>query len=315
MTFGEGGRSVNRIESKLKTFLNLYWIRPENALLRVFQSIALDNIKFTSPSLDLSCGDGIFLFTHLGGKLPNNFDVFKITKANKFKHQKFVDIFDYSNNYYVKIVKLPKTKIDYGTDWKENLLKKASKLKLYKKLVLHDNNKLPLPFPSNYFKTIFTNSAYWVKNVENLLNDLHRILKHNGSLILHIITPYLFQTLNNLSFLSKNAIEILDRKRRETMYPLTYKEWLKLFNKCNFKVENAKPIYPNNLIIDIWNIGLRPIAHLITQSVNSLPNEKRTQIKEEWVNIFFELFKPLLYLKQTYTLSNAPCIMFKVMRE
>jgi len=38
--------------------------------------------------------------------------------------------------------------------------------------------------------------------------------------------------------------------------------------------------------------------------------EKRKSIKEQWVKIFLELFKPLLKLNQSYTIENAPYLSF-----
>ena len=62
--------------------------------------------------------------------------------------------------------------------------------------------------------------------------------------------------------------------------------------------------------MDFWNIGLRPISHLLIQMSDELNIEKRKRIKEEWVNIFLELFKPLLKLNQSYSIENAPYLSF-----
>jgi len=58
-------------EEKLKQYLNLFWLRPENGLLCTFKSEVMNDIGFESPSLDLSCGDGLFTFIHLGGGVRN----------------------------------------------------------------------------------------------------------------------------------------------------------------------------------------------------------------------------------------------------
>ena len=62
------------LETKLKNFLNLYWLRPENGLITPFKSEAFADLKFESPSLDLSCGDGLFMAIHLGAVFDDNFD-------------------------------------------------------------------------------------------------------------------------------------------------------------------------------------------------------------------------------------------------
>lgn len=301
------------IENKLKQFLNLYWLRPENGLITTFKSKAFDDIKFESPSLDLSCGDGLFSFIHFGGSFEEDFDYFKSTKAKKFSHNSFIDIYDsFDKNYSVKIKKRPTIKIDYGTDWKQSLLKKASVLNFYNNLILHDNNKIPIPFEKNYFKTIHSNSIYWVNNVSNLLKEIHRILHPDGIAILEVMTPYHLETLKELEqFLSPKAITILDRKRRESMPGLVpFLKWKDLVLKNKFLIEDVRSVYPHKLIIELWNIGLRPISHLLIQMSESLSKEDRLRIKKEWVEIFFQLFKPLLYLKNSYVLEKDPYICF-----
>ena len=99
---------VSSFVSKLENYLNLFWLRPENALFSAFKSKAYEQLKFESPSLDLSCGDGLFQAIHLGGTFENNFDYYESTKANDFNHKKFVDIYDhYDPSYEVKYTKNP----------------------------------------------------------------------------------------------------------------------------------------------------------------------------------------------------------------
>jgi len=303
------------LTSQLRNYLNLYWLRPENGLLMTFKSKAYDQLKFESPSLDLSCGDGLFQVIHLGGVFDEDFDYFKSTKAREFSHEKFVDIYDHFDpNYEVNFVKKPEIQIDYGADWKQALLDKAKKTGLFKNLVLHNNNNLPLPFNDNYFKTIYSNSVYWIENVEGLIKDLYRITQLGGTVGLELLTPYLLETLDELEdFLSKEAVSILNRQRRETMPGLKdYNEWKKIVENAGFTIEEATSTYPNKIIVDIWNIGLRPISHLLIQMVEPLSPEERIRIKREWVDIFYELFKPLLYIKENYTFEKAPYLYFQL---
>ena len=302
------------METKLKNFLNLFWLRPESGLMLTFKSQAFANIKFESPSLEISCGDGLFMFLHLGGIFDKDFDYFKSTTAKIFNHSEFTDIYDScKEDYKVDIVKRPTTVIDYGTDWKQGLLDKASRLGIYKNLTHHDNNKTPLPFPDNHFKTIYSNSAYWIKDIKNLLLDIRRMLRPDGTAVLEVLSPYLMETLTDMEkYLPKKAIDILDRQRRATMHTkLKTSDWKKLMRECGFKIEQTKCVYPNKLLIDIWNIGLRPISHLLIQ----MPDDLKRKIKEEWVEIFYELFKPLLKLPMTYKTEEYPYILFVLKKE
>lgn len=301
------------LEEKLRNYLQLYWLRPENGLLATFKSKIIEKYEFESPSLDISCGDGLFMFLHMGGTFEFDFDYFKNTKAGEFNHNSFIDIYDsYNDSYEVPLEKTPKHKIDFGTDWKESLLDKSRKVGIYNKLVLHDNNKKPFPLQDNFFKIIHSNSAYWIKEPEILLSEIHRMLDNDGIALLEVMTPYHFSTFEKISpHLSNKAIEILDRKRRETMPGLKdYNEWKTIFLNQGFEIVEVKNVYPDKYIMDIWNIGLRPISHLLIQMVEKISVEERKKIKKEWVDIFFELFKPLLKLSTDYSFEKSPYLLF-----
>lgn len=306
------------LEEKLKNYLQLYWLRPENGLLATFKSKIIEKYEFSSPSLDISCGDGLFMFLHMGGTFDFDFDYFKNTKANEFNHNSFIDIFDsYNENYDVPIENFPKYKIDFGSDWKESLINKSKKLEIYRKLILHDNNKKPFPLDDNFFKIIHSNSIYWIKEPENLLSEIHRMLDNDGIALLEVMTPYHFSTFDKISpYMSDKAIKILDRKRRETMPGLKdYNEWKRIFLNQGFSIQEVKNIYPEKFIIDIWNIGLRPISHLLIQMVEKTSYDERKKIKKEWVDIFLELFKPLLKLNTDYSFEKSPYLLFVLKKE
>jgi len=141
-----------------------------------------------------------------------------------------------------------------------------------------------------------------------MLNDIHRILMPGGRAVLEVMTPFLLETLNKLEkYLSPEAIAILNRQRRETMRgPRKYDEWKKIILSSGLKIEEARSVYPNRTLIDIWNIGLRPVSHLLIRMTDSLDREERLAIKREWVDIFHTLFRPLLSLPVNYNLDDAP---------
>ena len=304
---------VMNLEEKLFNYLSLFWLRPENGLLTTFKSRVFEDLELAQPSIDISCADGLFMFLHLGGEFEFEFDIFRSTKASQFRHDKFVDIFDhYDSSYQVPVKKRPSCKISVGTDWKQDLLKKAQPLDLYDKLVLHDNNQLPLPFEDDSFQTAYSNSLYWVKNVQPLLGEVRRILVPGGRAILEMKTPSLLKTLDELEkYLSPEAVALLNRQRRETM-PGSFEvaRWKEMIKELGFRIEDIRPVYPSKVLIDIWNVGLRPVAHLLVQMTDSLPGEQRSRIKKEWVDIFYTLAKPLLNIAPDYSLEDAPYVCF-----
>ena len=60
----------------LMAFLNLYWLRPETALWRTLDCLALKDVEFHPPIIDIGCGDGVFSFTRAGGLFDPSYDVF-----------------------------------------------------------------------------------------------------------------------------------------------------------------------------------------------------------------------------------------------
>lgn len=300
------------IEEDFRQWLNLYWLRPENALLVTWKSQVFRDIPFPGPSLEISCGDGMFMFVHAGGRFSPGFDYFQSTRAREFSHGSEVDIYDaYKEGYHVEIERKPDFLFDCGTDWKQALLDKAGALNLYRKLVLHDNNITPLPFGDEQFQSIYSNSLEWTPNTLDLLREVRRILKPGGHAAIAATTGSLYATLHDLKpLLSEKAVSILDRGRianAAAARPIS--EWKQLVAQAGLKLKELRVIWPSRLIIDIWNIGLRPISHLLIQMADQLPLEERLRIKKEWVDTFFELGRPLLDQKVTYDENEAPYVL------
>ena len=298
------------IDDKLRMLLMLDWLRPERAIMRLFKTIYLEKIDFRSPSLDLSCGDGSLMFLHFGGRFEDNFDHFLATSANQFSHDKFVDIYDVKPDLKPKIKFPPNRVIDFGTDWKEEVLSKARDLGVYGELIYHDNNQLPLPFGDSSLATVFSNAIYWIDEMENAMKDIHRILQPGGQIILQVMTPNFLGTLDRLDgILSDRAINILDRNRRATMpSPRSYSEWENITKKAGFHEVALESMFPNEFLIDIWNVGLRPISHLLIQMADELDLDRRRRIKKEWVDIFHTLFLQLVSTPPNCPIENSPYI-------
>ena len=115
-----------------------------------------------------------------------------------------------------------------------------------------------------------------------------------------MINSRIFDTLDKLEeFLSPNRTKNVDRNRTKVMPSVkTFYEWKTLIIDRGFKIEKSICVYPNSNIIDIWNIGVRPISHLLIQLIEDINLDKRRRIKDEWNEIFFEILKPFLILKK-----------------
>lgn len=279
----------------LRRFLQTYWLRPENALWMTLRSLTLRQASFSAPSVDLSCGDGAFSFLHFGGRFCESFDVFSSTGNLDKVTREHADMFDHvDDDYHPAIESRPRQSVSIGTDWKPALLTKASRLGLYEQLFLHDNNR-PLPWDDQSLATIYSNSIYWVENLEQLLREIRRVLAPNGTLILQVK----LDTMKQFSLerweknLGETFVSIIGRGRFDT-WPnlLSRSQWEEQFAQAGFAIRNASP-FVTGTHARLWDVGLRPIAPLLVKMANALESATRSEIKHDWVDLWMELLAPL----------------------
>tara|TARA_Y100000590_G_scaffold61369_1_gene65558 strand:- start:254 stop:1213 length:960 start_codon:yes stop_codon:yes gene_type:complete len=282
-----------------KNFLNFLWLRPENAVLDTLRAVDLrkvleKNLKKNHKILDISCGDGIFSFICAGGELDFKSDAFSSIK-NKKRTSKF-DAYDhYDKKYKVKIQKKPLYTFHTGTDWKKNLLKKAKKLKFYKNLVYHNNSK-KFKIENNSYDLVFSNSAYWVKDLNNHILDMKRVTKPGGHIYLQMKfrDTYLKTIIKNKSktFFGENFYNIIDAGRLKTWKGIMVKnDFDKILKRTDgLSIVYYKPLY-GDLIALLWDIGFRPLFKPLYEMSKSLNKTNYIKIKKQWVNTIYNLSK------------------------
>ncbi len=280
---------------KLRRFLSAYWLRPENAFWMVLRSDALDAVPIRSPSLDLSCGDGIFSFLHAGGRFAPDFDVFGAVANLDRVTDDYADMFDAVDaGYQPKVLAPPSYTFDCGTDCKRSLLDKAVRLNFYKELLHHDSND-PLPFRSEHFETVYCNAAYWIDRIEEFLAELRRITARGGTIILQVKLDQIRHcTLErHRNVLGKRWLDTINRGRFETWPSLCDAEtWESRFDDADLETLAAIP-FVGRTHAHIWDIGLRPIAPLLVKAMNSVHAHLRREIKRDWVDLFCTLLEPI----------------------
>ncbi len=282
-----------------KRFLNHFWLRPENAILLALRSESyfrtINDINGFKNGIDVSCGDGVYSFLSFGGQLSIETDMFQSVKLGKREND--FDAFDqFDDSYKIEIVGRPERFYNYGSDWKENLIKKAQKLDFYQNLIVHDNN-FDLPFSSNYFDLVYSNSAYWVGNFENHIRDLVRVTETGGHIVLQMKNS---NVANNSSryyaqFMGEKFHKIIDAGRSSTWKGLRTEEELLKFLKSidGVKIESIEPIY-GDVLGKIWDIGLRPLFNPLVKMANNIDFKERIEVKNEWCKIMFDLFEEML---------------------
>ena len=293
----------------LKQLCNVYWARPENALWINKVMNEMDQFKFDGKKLDLMCGHGIWSFVKAGGEFDYDFDCYRDVK-NLENYQKGVDIQDhFTENYKPSIIKEPSYKIEYGLDWKDNNLKKCNSLNFYENLVQADCN-FKLPLEDESFDSIFSNTIYWVDDLDNILSEVNRILKKDGKVCLVNYLPQINDYLKyykDLKF-SNEWIELVDRNRsKENKHIFSIDNWTKIFEKHNLKLKKVIPTV-NQMYAHMWNIGLRPLSGKIIKLANNYNSQDYKEFKKDWVETLYTFLRPYAETPFFYDADQKECV-------
>lgn len=138
------------IEKNFRTY-----IRNRPAFLAVLRSkeasLYAPNLPFSSPVLDIGCGDGFFAQVVLSQKTST-----------------------------------PVPVIDIGLDLKSSRIKEATVRGTYQKTVIYDGKHMP--FADRTFNTIISNSVLeHIPNISEVLKEAYRVLKPNGTMLVTVI--------------------------------------------------------------------------------------------------------------------------------
>lgn len=283
----------------LPNLLEYFWLRPETAVWRALDYSALSEVELRSPSLDLGCGDGAFSFMRAGGRYKLHYDFSSQTSGlDKFFCNK--DIYNHFDARGVRdvVATPPAYKIEVGFDHKRALLNKAELTGLYGQTVLGDANET-LPFESGSFATVYSNILYWLENYPYTLQEIARVLKPNGRCIIQVPSQQFrsFSFYQNLFVQTGEPkwewLKLLDRGRSENIKNCKSQEqWSSEFAKAGLQTERCVA-YLSGLVIQAWDIGLRPISPILTEMANALDTEKRMEIKKKWVANLLPMLTPL----------------------
>ena len=297
--------------STLKELLNVYWLRPETALWRAIDIEVMKNFDICGNSLDLGCGDGVLSYIRGGGKFDISFDDYQsIGNLGKFYSNE--DIHDvFIEGYHPKITNKPNYQFSTALDHKENLLLKARELGFYKNIVIHDANKI-LPFENNYFNSVFSNIVYWLDDPQKSINEIARILNKSGRVALMLpnntMPEFSFYNNNYIKTKDKNYefLKFLDRGRYSSNIKISknYNDWKNIIENSGLSIVEHKA-YLSKTVIQMWDIGLRPLFPVLHKMVNALEDKnKLIEIKIEWIEIFMQFLEPIFDLEMQNILDQ-----------
>ncbi|QKI89567.1 hypothetical protein [Thiomicrorhabdus xiamenensis] len=304
---------MEKADQVLEDALNLWWLRPENALALASYVVHGVDLKPTQgqKAADFACGDGVNTFFKCGGRFAPEFDLFLAgigSQSTKDVAAKNVDLFDhYDEQYFPKVNVKPEVYYAVGTDHKQNLLKKAQHLDFYEALHLADLRDNVQAIASHSLDKIYCNSLYWVAETDVALKQMQDKLKPDGEMIIDVFTTEKKQLDFGKMFPSTSSEwqEMLNRGRQATNPGLRSEEgWRELFEAAGLEVVEQRNIFPAS-IAHIWNLGLRPIFPMLNKMAASISPQNRQEIKAEWVGVFKELLFPVLMAPEAFSQDQA----------
>jgi SAM-dependent methyltransferase len=285
----------NKFQSYLHQYLRAYWLRPVTAAVRALESeiLQLDTYR-GKTNLELACGDGVNGFIAMGGEVPADFDVFQslpIPSAEQFFSGK-LDVYD---TYKEEVAKPFGTKkSDFwtkGVDHKQNLVDKAKLTGGYTDLECRDLNT-GLSEKENHYDMVFSNSIYWVKNIDPLLKDIHRCLKPGGTAKLSIIKKSFIDQMAWTKLAPFKFREVIDMGRHSHYQQLEEESvWEDRFGRAGFKLESKTPTFNSRLahMIELHDLReISPITNMMAKKLNASDLEEVKMRWMEYANYLFE---------------------------
>ncbi len=276
------------------------WLRPEAALFLAISAHVLHTAPYRpsrKPSLDLGAGNGLFSFLAAGGSLTPDYDYY--THAGHLdKFWKHADIYDHfaGQGQSRFIARMPDDRFTYAYDHKENLKKQADLLNFYDAYGVGDANKR-WPYPDGELQSVFSNIFYWLDNPRFLFPELARVLAPRGKAFLALQDPSFpkfcpsYQTGKFPKY--ADVLKLLNRGRADSsLWRLSLKELEALGKKNGLKLVYHRR-YLTDMVLKIWDIGLRPFSPVLIRMANSLSAQDRLQCKKEWVDICVNLLRPI----------------------
>lgn len=304
----------------LEDFLNVFWLRPEAGLFMAISAYVLKTAPatpFQGPSLDLGAGNGTFLFLAGGGQLSLEYDYY-VQAGNLDKYWDHADIYDNFNKAGKPsyITRVPEHKITYAFDHKDNLRKQAEFLNFYEDFKVGNADER-WPFEDGQLQSVFSNIFYWLQDPQFLFRELSRVLKKDGKAFLALQDPALpdlcptYRPEDYPAF--SETLTLLNRGRNKTsLWRRSVEELEELCEKNDLEVIYKRG-YLSDMVMKIWDIGLRPLSPVLISMANTLSEEERRKHKAEWLKIITDLLLPV-YLSQRDVTENCGYIYLVVQK-
>ena len=249
----------------LRSFLEANWLKPFDAVWDASVASTLTSVRMEEPSLDLGCGDGLFMLIALGGRVRMAYDRYTDTHLRLRG-----DLSSAPASMTSVVSALPQRRITVGLDWKAGLVDKARRMQTYRHLLVGDGQALP--FKDRAFASVFCNILYWLPDWQAGLREMRRVLRADGRLVLVVPNRHVGDCLRSYHKarryrqgrwrLAANFFAWIDHGRFSTLTRLTgdREEWRHRLRQAGFELGAHYPVLDSGAVVR-WDFSTRPLLH------------------------------------------------------
>lgn len=281
--------------SLLRRYLQVYWLKPFDAVNDAANAWALRQFAWEPPILEIGSGDGVFSFIMHDGEFVLSDDRYDQSDPDRPG-----DMFDvYHKGRSLTIKRCASRSYEAGVDLKWSHVLKCKETQLYRKLVVSWPE--PLPFAAASFKTVFLYFPHGlvehgqVLNYERTLKEIRRVLRPDGTLLMtavnrivshHFVCYPLHRFFERRGWRQLSEyFKKLDTGRYAEIsgFGRAAEEWGKLLQEAGFKLGNIwTQVTP--LAWRVCDFQTRPLLRPLIRSSRFLKRVrlKRT-VKVAWV--------------------------------
>ena len=111
-------------------------------------------------------------------------------------------------------------------------------------------------------------------------------------------------------------LKMLDRGRMRDNVKMvnSYEGWKNIIENGGFKIEDCIPHLSKSLI-QIWDIGLRPIFPLLKKMTAQIEENSLMEIKKEWVELFMKIGYPIIENDKLLACDKEFCFFCFILRK
>ncbi len=251
----------------LRRFLEVNWLKPFDAVWDASVASVLDSVPLEEPSLDIGCGDGLFMLVVRGGRARLSYDRYTDTE---FRLRG--DLYNTPASVARIAAASPERPVTVGLDHKAGLLDKAYRTAAYRYLIQADGQALP--FADRSFATVFCNILYWLPDWRAGLREIRRVLKDNGKLVLvvpngtvgeHLLSYHRAQRYRAAGRTWRaRFFDWIDNSRFHPLTRLTgdVQAWQARLAEAGLAVSTSHPVVSTGAVRR-WDFSTRPVLHVL----------------------------------------------------